>query len=225
VPPSQALFTISEKELVQLPGYLEDRATELAEAKAMWQAGGGEALGAITIDIPGIWDRQYSGAGAIIAAQLTQNLGNEFVPKVETYTTITSKIVDLKYGSGNNALWYGWIAELSDVEPTDDFVQRYNSRQPIWKQFGVKDEQVDSLTDRLQVELDANKRAELLRQAVPLVIRKYGMGVPYTMVATTTALSWKYLRAGEASSFVTSHNAGRDCWLDQSDATWPGRPA
>ncbi|MGH2626328.1 MAG: ABC transporter substrate-binding protein, partial [Anaerolineales bacterium] len=40
IPPTQAAFTIPERELITFEGYREDYAKEAAEAKAMWAAGG-----------------------------------------------------------------------------------------------------------------------------------------------------------------------------------------
>ncbi|MGH2631870.1 MAG: ABC transporter substrate-binding protein, partial [Tepidiformaceae bacterium] len=50
VPPTQGAFAITEKELSTFPGYLEDRAKELTDAKALWSAAGGDKLGDITYD-------------------------------------------------------------------------------------------------------------------------------------------------------------------------------
>ncbi|MBI2767551.1 MAG: hypothetical protein HYX53_16770, partial [Chloroflexi bacterium] len=108
VPPPQAAFGITEKELITFEGYKEDRATEEKEAKAMWEASGGPALGDITVDIPDIWEGLYSGGAALITNQLKKVLGNNFNAKIENYTTISTKVSKAQYGNGNNNVWWGW---------------------------------------------------------------------------------------------------------------------
>jgi ABC-type transport system substrate-binding protein len=225
VPPTQSAFTITEKELITFPGYLEDRAKEEAEAKKMWDAGGGPALGEIIVDIPNIWEGLYSGGAALITTQLNRVLGNKFTAKIEPYSTITGKIVRREYGNGRNNIWYGWITEITDPEPSMLNYLQYNSKNPQFAQFGVKIDKVDQLTDSLMTEFDMAKRQETNKEITRELIRHYGAGIPYTLVAVSRILRWNYFRHGEVVPFVTSHQAVTESWFDQTDPTWRGRPA
>ncbi len=223
-PPTQAAFTITEKELVTFPGYLEDRAKDLAEAKKMWEAGGGPALGEITVDIPDIWEGAYSGVSAIITKQLKDNLGNDFKAKLEPYSTITTKIIKAEYGNGKNAIWYGWITELTDIEPSQLLFAVHNSKQPQFAAYAVKSDKIDEYTNALNTEFDIAKRQELCKNAARELIKLNGAGVPYNMVNINNNLYWNYYKEGEAQPFITSQNFGRDVYFDQKDPTWSGRP-
>jgi peptide/nickel transport system substrate-binding protein len=225
VPPTQAAFAITEKELITYPGYLEDRAKEEAEAKKMWEAGGGPALGDIIVDIPDIWEGLYSGGAALITNQLKKVLGNNFVAKIEPYATITGKIVKQEYGNGKNNIWFGWITEVSDPEPTLLNYLQYNSSQPQFQQFGVKIDKVDQLTAQAVVEFDIAKRQELSKEVMRELVKNYGAGIPYTLVAVNSSLRWNYLKYPEAVAFVQQHQYGTQWWFDQKDPTWQGRPA
>jgi ABC-type transport system substrate-binding protein len=225
IPPTQAAFGINEKELITFPGYLEDRAKEEAEAKKMWDAGGGPALGEIIVDIPDIWEGLYSGGSALITNQLKKVLGNTFTAKIEPYSTITTKIVKQQYGNGANNLWWGWITDITDPEPTLLNYLSYNSAQPQFQQFGVKIDKVDTLTSSLVTEFDLAKRQDGNKEVNRELLKAYGAGIPYSLIGVTSTLVWNYYKTAEVAPFVTAHLLGTDAYFDQKDATWSGRPA
>jgi hypothetical protein len=225
IPPTQAAFGINEKELITFPGYLEDRAKEEAEAKKMWDAGGGPALGEIIVDIPDIWEGLYSGGSALITNQLKKVLGNTFTAKIEPYSTITTKIVKQQYGNGANNIWYGWITDITDPEPTLLNYLSYNSAQPQFQQFGVKIDKVDTLTNQLVTEFDLAKRQDGNKEVNRELLKAYGAGIPYSLIGVTSTLVWNYYKTAEVAPFVTAHLLGTDAYFDQKDATWSGRPA
>ena len=225
IPPTQAAFGINEKELITFPGYLEDRAKEESEAKKMWDAGGGAALGEIIVDIPDIWEGLYSGGSALITNQLKKVLGNTFTAKVEPYSTITTKIVKQQYGNGANNIWFGWITDITDPEPTLLNYLQYNSAQPQFQQFGVKIDKVDQLTNSLVTEFDLSKRQEGNKEVNREVLKAYGAGIPYSLIGVTSTLIHNYYHPAELAPFVTAHLTGTDSYFDQKDPTWSGRPA
>ncbi len=225
IPPTQAAFGIAEKELITFPGYLEDRAKEEAEAKKMWDAGGGPALGEIIVDIPDIWEGLYSGGSALITNQLKKVLGNTFTAKIEPYSTITTKIVKQQYGNGANNIWYGWITDITDPEPTLLNYLSYNSAQPQFQQFGVKIDKVDTLTNQLVTEFDLAKRQDGNKEINRELVKAYGAGIPYTLMGVTSTLVWNYYKPAEVAPFVTAHLLGTDAYFDQKDPTWSGRSA
>ncbi len=223
IPPSQAAYGIDEKELATLPGYLTDRATDEAEAKKMWEAGGGSALGEIIVDIPDIWEGLYKGASALITNKLHSVLGNTFTAKIQTYATITTKIVKQQYGNGTNSIWYGWVTDVSGPDPSQLNFLTYNSTSAQWKQFGVKIPEVDTLTAQALTELDNAKRADLNKQVDRLVLKNWGAGVPYNVNGVGSTLYWNYVHPIESASFVNENRTATDAWFNQSDPTWSGR--
>jgi ABC-type transport system substrate-binding protein len=224
-PPTQSAFGIAEKELITFPGYLEDRAKEETEAKKMWDAGGGPALGEIVVDIPDIWEGLYSGGSALITNQLKKVLGNTFTAKIEPYSTITTKIVKQQYGNGANALWWGWITDVTDPEPTLLNYLSYNSAQPQFQQFGVKIDKVDTLTNSLVTEFDLAKRQDGNKEVERELLKAYGAGVPYSLIGVTSTLVWNYYHAAENAPFVTAQQFGTQAYMDQKDPTWADRKA
>jgi ABC-type transport system substrate-binding protein len=221
----QAAFRLSERELITFEGYREDYAKEVTEARQMWAAGGGPALGEIIVDIPDIWEGVYSGGAAFLTTMLKNALGNEFTAKVETYTTISTKVTKAEYGNGNKNIWYGWISDIQDPEPTATLYRLYNSGQPQWKQFQVKSDKIDALTKQAFEEFDQAKRREMCKEVERELLRNWGAGIPHTMNSISNILTWNYVKIPEFPSFVNAHNTAKQVYFDQKDPTWQGRPA
>jgi peptide/nickel transport system substrate-binding protein len=224
IPPTQSAFGIEEKELITFDGYLADRDKEFADAKKMWEAGGGPALGDIILDVPDIFEGVYQ-ASAILTAMLNKNLGtNQFKAKVEPYSTITTKIVQQKYGNGNNNIWYGWITELTDPEPSAFLVGNFKSDSPLNKQYSVKVDNLDPILEKLAVELDQQKRQGLTKDAQRLLLKAYGAGIPYSHVQIVNTLWHNYFHPSEAAPFSTAHLTV-NAWIDKDDPSYQGRPS
>lgn len=224
VPPPQAAFGITERELLTFEGYREDKAKEIAEARQMWEAANAAALGEVIVDIPDLWEGVYPGIGATITGWLTSALGNRFTPQIQPYSTITGKIVQQQYGNGKANIWYGWISDIQKLEPTPDLYRIYNSSQPQFRQFGVKIDAVDRLTSQAVVELDVEKRKELCKEIERELLRNWGAGIPYNVIQVANVLRWNYYKIGEQPAFVNAHNFYRESWFDKNDPTWAGRP-
>ncbi len=224
VPPTQAAFGIDEGELVTFDGYKEDRDKEITEARAMWAAGGGPALGEITLDIPDIFEPLYQGS-SVLTSMLNQNLGtDQFKAKIEPYSTITTKIVQQQYGNGHNNIWYGWITELTDPEPSSFLVGNFKSDSPLNFQYKVAVDGLDPILEKLALELDQEKRQGLAKDAERLILKAYGAGIPYSHVQITNTLYWNYYHAHEAAPFSTAH-LYVNSWIDKDDPTYQGRPS
>ena len=116
IPPAMAgdpTGRISGERLKFVPGYpfLEGEYTPDPQVRRAWEAAGGPALGTITIDCPSVFDPLYS-ASSIVIDMLNEALGPQFRPAVETYTTISKRVLDSYYGNGRAAFWFGWGAPL-----------------------------------------------------------------------------------------------------------------
>lgn len=88
-------------------GYLEGDPDPSPETRRQWEAAGGPGLGTITIDFPSVFDPLYS-ASSIVVDMLNESLGPQFRPAVETYATISKRVLDGYYGNGRAAFWFGW---------------------------------------------------------------------------------------------------------------------
>jgi peptide/nickel transport system substrate-binding protein len=225
VPPAWAPYALPENELVKYPGFLVDRQKDLTEAKAMWDAGGGPALGDILIDIPDIFEGSYAGVSSLITNHLKSVLGNNFTAKLEPYATITSKLVSQQYGNGKANTWWGWGTPPSDPDPSKGLVNAYHSKSSQYPQWSVPITGMDALLDKLAVEFDAEKRVTMNHDVVKLLLQNAGGGIPHIFEGISDILYWNYYHIGESTHQITVQNFARDNWFDQKDATWNGRPS
>ena len=129
VPP--ALFTapVRGADLSGLPGYgpWDDRAA--ADARRRWMAAGGPGLGPVVIDFPSVFDPLYS-ASSIVMDQLNLVLGPQFRAAVETYATISKRVVEGYYGRGRAATWFGWGPPMTSPDANRFVSEGYEPGSP-----------------------------------------------------------------------------------------------
>ncbi len=98
-------------------------------ARRLWVAAGGPGLGPVTIDFPSIFDPLYS-ASSIVVGLLNEAIGPQFRAAVETYTTISRRVLDGYYGSGRAAFWFGWGPPLPGPDRERYFQETYGPGSP-----------------------------------------------------------------------------------------------
>ena len=225
--PAQAPFSIKESELVTLPGYLVDRDKDIAEAKALWNANGGPALGTVKVDLPDVLELALPGYSALWIKQLSV-LGNTFEPSIVPFSTIISKINALQYGNsakpgGGPHLYIGVTSDVAGPEPTLSNYQNYHSSQPRAKIYGPGNAETDRITALAFNEPDIEKRKALSMDFQRNVIKEGGQGLITTFIGFNNTLRWNYLKVPEYATFITVHQWNK-MWLDTKDATFSGRP-
>jgi peptide/nickel transport system substrate-binding protein len=224
-PPAWAPFALPEGELSTYGGYLADHAKDDTEAKAMWEAGGGPALGDILVDIPDIYEGAYSGAAEIITGHLKEVLGNNFTPKLEPYATITSKIVAQQYGNGTNNIWWGWVNPPADPDMSVSYISTFKDDSNSYKQFEVAIPALQTLIREMETEFDLEARVGLCQEAEKEVLNNWGAGLFPLYLSIANILYHNYFQVGETTHQVTVQNYWRDLWFKQDDPSWEGRPA
>lgn len=127
--------TVSEKELAGLPGYGAWDEASAKDAVARWQAAGGPGLGTVTIDFPSVFDPLYS-ASSVVVGQLNSVLGVQFRAAVETYTTISKRVVEGYYGNGRAAFWFGWGPPITSPDARRFASDTYGAGSPGQRAVG-----------------------------------------------------------------------------------------
>lgn len=221
--PAWTPFALPEKELITFPGYLEDRAKDEADARKRWEAGGGPALGTVTVDIPDIFEGSYAGIGSVITNHLKSVLGNEFTPVLQPYSTITAKLVGQQYGNGSANVWWGWGNPHSDPDSSISIADAFHSKSSQFQQWAVKMEGMDALIDKLSAEFDIEERVKLNHEAARILLRHAGGGITPLVQGIIESIYWDYFQHGEITFHSTVHNWARDLWFDQKDPSWQGR--
>jgi hypothetical protein len=128
--PGQA-GAISAERLKFVPGYpyLEGEYRADPQLRQQWEAAGGPGLGAITIDFPSVFDPLYS-ASSVVIEMLNEALGPQFRPAVETYTTISERVIQGYYGGGRAAFWFGWGPPISSPSAERYVAETYAALSP-----------------------------------------------------------------------------------------------
>lgn len=228
IAPAQAAFSIKESELITLPGYLENRATDIAEGKKLWEANGGPALGTINLDLPDVLELAIPGFTDLWVKQF-QQLGNPVEPKIVPFSTIISKINALQYGNaskpgGGTNMYIGVGSDLQGPEPTVGIYQNYNSSQPRAKIYGPPNAETDRLSAAAFSEPDVEKRKALVKDFQRNAVKHGGQGLMSTYTNFNNNLAWNYLKRAEWATFVTSHQFSK-MWIDTKDPTYQSRPS
>ncbi|WP_322795107.1 ABC transporter substrate-binding protein [Tepidiforma sp.] len=160
----------SEADLAPLPGYHPDPAADARDARQRWLAAGGPALGTITIDLPAIFDPRYA-ASAIVIGRLNDILGPQFRPAVESYVTISRRVLEGYYGNGNAAFWFGWGPQLPSPAPREALLQLYgNTLSPSERAALLAADPADSPPLR---DLQRSIAADAFRGVIPWVHQQF----------------------------------------------------
>ncbi|MGK2965962.1 MAG: ABC transporter substrate-binding protein [Tepidiformaceae bacterium] len=224
VAPAYGGFGVSERELVSKAGYRADFAADIAEARALWSAGGGEGLGAVTVEFPSTYDPIYS-ASSVVCGMLNEALGvSQFVPAVHQYTVISAKALALEYGSGRPALWFGWGPPFESPDPARYLIETFRTGAPGWAPQGMTVPGLDGVLDQLAVSFEVEERQALAREADGLLLDAGGAGVFPWLVQTGERFRQDYLELPPPTPFWGG------AWdfemtMDAEAAAADGRPA
>jgi ABC-type transport system substrate-binding protein len=222
----QELWAIPDTELETTPGYRVQKEDDLTEARALWEAGGGPALGEITWVVPDTWSQRAGwGSTPEIMAQMFNTAFNttQFKGAVKSYGEIIPA-----WFSKNFDPFFGWIPNVEIPDARADMVAAFLSTSPgnIW---GVNEpEQVDAKLQEALTLQDYDEAFALLREVQDFAIEngQWGRIIMYNYIAPAAAWRyWKYSGPSdeEGWNFLAGSLAALDDWLDSGDSTIDGR--
>lgn len=204
VPPATPAFALDDAELARFPGYRASFDDDAREARALWEAAGGPALGPVTIDVPSIFDPLYS-ASSVVPAMLTEVLGGEFRAAIETYTAISAKSVDGSYGNGNAALWFGWTLSAGEPDGSRYLLDIYAPRPDGTMPNGYDSPEVARLLARLETEFEADARHAITRDIARALLADGGGGAFDWLAQTSELFRRRGFHGSEPSPFWPQH--------------------
>ncbi|MEP6872233.1 MAG: ABC transporter substrate-binding protein, partial [Anaerolineaceae bacterium] len=225
-------YAVKPDDLIKNPGYRVDREIEKKEARDLWAAGGGPALGEIDIKIPDTWLARWPDTTQLIPKMLNDNLG--VAQFKSTKTTYNEEIIPNLF-NGNFPNWFGWTSEVNSPNP------RAALRGTFLSSSGTNFNKVNNpdadkiITDfqgMTKLQDAVAKVAEL--QKILLDNAQYGQIVLYNYIVPTAR--WNYLKgnlkvdpaggkSGAGYNLFSGHLAPSNLWLDTKDASYQGRPA
>jgi len=219
VPGAIERWALPQAELLSKPGYRVDpqeRQEDLAEAKKLWEAAGGPAIGKFTIIYAGIPDYlraffpQFQG-------MLKEALGAETEGDLDItgYTKLAQGalekriIFSLSYDNGWNDL--------------DDWVYPYFHTGGPKNSFNLSDAELDRMLEAQREEFDYEARRDLgfkiQRYLLDSVLARLDW-----LAEINVPIHWPYVRNTWGSPWYGNSFHDADMWIDTQDPLYQGRP-
>jgi peptide/nickel transport system substrate-binding protein len=224
-------YALPPEELAKYPGYRKDRDQEKREARQLWEAGGGPALGEIDIKVPDTWLAQWPDTTQILPRMLNEALGvNQFK---STKTSYNEEIIP-NLGNGNFPNWFGWTSQVDSPDPRSTIRNVYHSKGSL--NFNkVNEPQLDKLIEEAGVIVDLKQSVAKVREIQQIIMEnaQFGNINLYNYISRTAY--WNYLKGnikaepsggkpGVGYNIFAGHLAARNVWFDTKDPSHQGRP-
>lgn len=203
ISPASGNFAPRQQQMARHAGFGADADSEARAARAAWDAAGGPALGAVTIDFPSIFDPLYS-ASSVVTGRLNEVLGPQFRAAVETYTTISTKTLAGRYGNGRAAFWFGWGPPMLEPDPSRSLIETYSSSGPNAATLGLKAGPLDAKLATL-ARAPQSDRAAATAEASLAVLEDGGSGIITWLLQRAEIFRWPYLSGPTPSPFWRQH--------------------
>jgi peptide/nickel transport system substrate-binding protein len=221
-PVAQALvnWALPLEELAKKPGYrfkTEEREQDLADAKKMWEAAGGSAVGPIDIYYSGI-PSSVSDYWPQLQRQLKEILGLESSGTLDPsgYTTIAQGFLQKRL-----VFTLGW--DNGWMEP-DDYLYPYFHSTGSRNSFNLSDPTLDRMLEEQRQEFDTEKRQQMVYDVQHYLLDKVVARLDWASDITRGML-WPYLKNRWYSAWFGDTYQHADTWLDSTDPTFQGRPS
>lgn len=184
-------FAVKPEDLIKRPGFRTDRAIEMKEARELWAAGGGPALGDIDIRIPDTWLGPYPDTNQVVKKMFNDALGvSQFTSTKCTYNE--DIIPNLAKGEYPN--WMAWTNSVNSPDPRIDLYTSFHSKgSQNWSR--VNNPELDTLLENARVTSDLAKARELVLKAQDILLENgmYGAINLYNYISRSAF--WNYVNA------------------------------
>jgi len=221
-PVAQAIrrWALPLDELTQRPGYRfrpDEREADVAEARRLWEAGGGASVGTVECLYAGVPDI-IRNAFPQFQKMLADNLGLELKGRLDAtgYTEIAQAALQkrlvfaLTFDNGFNDL--------------DDYVYAYFHSSGPKNSFMLADPQLDQMLEGQRAEFD-----EARRQQLGYEIQRYLLDNVLAKIDWTCGIGlwaqWPYRRNRKIQPWFGESFLLANEWLDSTHPTFDGRPA
>jgi peptide/nickel transport system substrate-binding protein len=213
-------WAFTPAELATKPGYrfgTAEREEDISEAKKLWEAAGGSAVGTVHVLYAGIPD-YVPGFFPQLQAKLKEVLGLQIEGELDPtgYTTIAegllNKSIVMTFNFDN-----GW----NDLH---DYVYPYFHTGGPKNSFMLVDPELDRMLDAEQDEMDFEKRRQLGFEIQDYLLDKV-VAMPIWMSTVNSNVDWSYYWNAWRTPWFDAGFHRADFWFDMNDPTWQGRPA
>ncbi len=220
-------FALTQDELITFPGYRVDRDADIKDARDLWEAGGGPALGDVNIQVTDTWLGPWPDTNQILINMFNDALGvSQFN---STRCTYNDDIIPL-LATGTFVNWMSWTSQVSGPDPRAGLFNSYNSEgSQNWQ--NVSNAEIDRLTNEALLTADHEEAVSLSRDAQRIILNngQFGNVTLYNYIGRTAY--WNYFHGyykvdptdtqpGQGYAISSSHLAGPRSWLDPDDPTY-----
>jgi peptide/nickel transport system substrate-binding protein len=220
-------WALPPTELVKYPGYRENRDEDIKEARALWEAGGGPALGDVDIKSIDTWLGPYPDTQQFMIQMFNEALGvSQFKSTRGTYNDDVIPLL----GNGEFANWMAWTSQVSTPDPRTGLFSSFATGASGNFQ-NVSNAELDGLLTRALETVDEEQAKDLITQAQILILENGQFGNINLYNYIGRSASWNYHRGvlkeeptggkpGVGYTISTSALVGDYTWLDTGDPTY-----
>lgn len=221
VPWSFEAWSLPQKELLDMPGYREDKTQDLKDAKALWTEGGGGNLGDLSFvagegsPIAG----SASGSSEWWPAMLNRNLGTSnikvrYVPDSSLFNYLISP--DYFAHLGGDGAW-------NQPDPRVRFRTGFGKGGSL-NFAGFTTPEMEALLEKAFTEFDRTKAIGIMHDAQRHVRANNGAGQFHMVGTITRYLKWPYLQRNiHIFGNYWSKDLTESTWIDQKATSFSGR--
>ncbi|GAB4332659.1 MAG: hypothetical protein Kow0010_18640 [Dehalococcoidia bacterium] len=222
-------FALPQDELITYEGYRVDRDLEIKEARALWEAADGPALGTVDIGVTDTWLGPWPDTNQILQAMLNEALGvSQFTSSRVTYN---DDIIPL-LSQGTFVNWMSWTSQVDSADPRPTLFASYHSAGSTNFQH-VNNPDLDTLLENALTTPDLEEARELTREAQRIILENgmYGNCMLYNYIGRTAY--WNYFHGawkvdpepggatpGQGYNIFAGHLGPGRTWIDQNDPTY-----
>jgi peptide/nickel transport system substrate-binding protein len=209
-------------ELIKKPGYRWTRAEreeDVAEAKRLWAAAGGESLDPTDEDlvvyagipdtVPKVWPQFTKMISDNLGFELNGHVDSSGYTELDKCTLIKSCIFTFNYDNG-------WI-EL------DDWLYPYYHTDGVKNSFGISDPKLDEMLEAQRAEFDYERRLQLGYEIQHYLLDEVN-GMLYWVSNSWPGTHWGYRRNRHPIPWFGGSYNWADQWLDKTHPHFEGRP-
>ncbi len=182
-------YAVKPDDLIKYQGYRTDRNAELKDARDLWNAAGGAALGDVDVRVPDTWLGPYPDTNSILSKMFNDALGvTQFKSTKCTYND--DIIPNLSKGTYPN--WFAWTNAVTSPDPRLDIVSNFTTTgSQNWNK--ARNSDLDTLAAQAATESDTNKAKALTLQSQDILLKnaQFGAVVLYNYISRSA--DWNYI--------------------------------
>jgi len=211
-------WALSQEELATTPGYRENKEEDIREARALWQAGGGEAVDPMWFEMT-IIDVQDQSIKEWWTAMMNENLGTD---KFSLHTVPVGTLLQYLVDQGSGGYLGGWT-QWHSPDPRQRWKGLWGIEGNI-NFYKTTTPEMEELISEMFAEFDTERAKEILKEAQRFTLNDGGTGHVPISGSLRQYLHWPYLHGAEPGFLDFEKKLGRRAWIDQTDPTYAGKP-